>query len=325
MLGSASNRLGGPGYYGLDQICADDVTPQQPGFYTKARPANIACNTLLWGRLFGETGSTGGGVGANGGLSSAGPAHSFDYGGFEAGADLHRPARDTAGLYAGAATSQSNVQMPNGAAAGSLGLNAYAFGGYWTHRDPMGWYTDLVLQGDWYDNIRARSVESQVLATQGWGITASAEAGYQFALANGFSVIPQGQIIYQRTSIDGGADQFGQISYGVTDEVYGRLGARFAKNWQTNDGRTVITYAETNVWHQFGADATTTFTALDGSNPTTFATSLGGTWAQLRLGISGQVTRNVSIFGNADYNIALDDAHGNGHSVGGRAGVRVAW
>ncbi|MDR2877273.1 MAG: autotransporter outer membrane beta-barrel domain-containing protein [Chromatiales bacterium] len=53
-----------------------------------------------------------------------------------------------------------------------------------------------------------------------------------------------------------------------------------------------------------------------------FAASLGGTWAQTGLGLSGQITRNVSVFGATDYNIALDQS---GHSFGGRAGIRLTW
>jgi len=135
-------------------------------------------------------------------------------------------------------------------------------------------------------------------------------------------VIPQGQIIYQRTDIDGGADQFGRISFGTTDEVYGRLGGRFAKGWLTNDGRTVTTWTEANIWHQFGNNAQTTFSTLEGNFPTSFGVGLGGTWAQVGLGLSGQVTRNVNVFGIADYNVALSQP---GHSLGGRAGVRIAW
>ena len=327
MLGTASTRYGEAfdrvGDLGPGQFCADDVETRKPGMYTKARPTNVQCNTLLWGRVFGETGSAGGGGGsANNGFGNAGPAYSFDYGGFQAGADLYRTARDNAGLYAGGATLQSDVRTVSGGPAGRVSMDAYGVGGYWTHRDPGGWYTDLVLQGNWYENIRAHSVAGQSLNTNGWGITASAETGYVLALGDGYSVIPQGQLIYQRTDIQGGVDQFGRISYGATDEIYGRLGARFAKGWLTSDGRTVTTWAETNFWHQFGDDAQTTFATLQGANPTTFAASLGGTWAQLGLGLSGQLTRNVSVFGITDYNVALSQP---GHSLGGRAGVRVAW
>jgi outer membrane autotransporter protein len=201
-------------------------------------------------------------------------------------------------------------------------MDAYSVGGYWTHRAAQGWYTDFVLQGNWYEHIHAHSVLSESFDTQGWGLTASAEAGYQIALGNGYVVIPQGQLVYQRTSIDGGADRYGRINYGAIDEIYARAGARFANGWLTNDNRTVTTWLETNIWHQFEGDARTTFTALDGGNPNTFTTSLGGTWGQIGIGLSGQLTRNLTIFGKADYNIAINQP---GHSLGGRVGARVSW
>ena len=43
---------------------------------------------------------------------------------------------------------------------------------------------------------------------------------------------------------------------------------------------------------------------------------------QIGLGLSGQLTRNVSLFGRTDYNIALDQP---GHSLGARAGLKVVW
>jgi len=327
MLGSYSSRYGDiDGRQGAALYCGDDVETQKADLYYKAQPFNarpkVECNTLLWGRIFGETGSAGGGVGSNGGFGNSGPAYSFDYGGFQAGADLYRTARDSLGLYAGAATARSDVMAASGGQAGRLSMDAYGFGGYWTHRDPVGWYTDLVLQGNWYENIRTTSVEGVNFHTQGWGITASAEAGYQVALGDGYSVIPQGQIIYQRISIDSGTDQFAQISFGTTDEIYARLGGRLTKDWLTNDGRTVTPWVEANIWHQFGDNAQTSFASLQGNFPTSFGVGLGGTWAQVGLGLSGQLMRNVSVFGKADYNIALNQP---GHSLGGRAGVRVSW
>ena len=319
MLGTADSRNG----YGVTQFCGNDVEAGRSGLYTKARSISAQCNTLLWGRVFGVTGSAGSGVSTDGAFGNGGPAYGFDYGGFQAGADFYRTARDNAGLYASAATAHADVRALAGAgSAGRVNMDAYGFGGYWTHRHPNGWYTDLVLQGNWYENIHARSVAGLGLDTHGWGITASAEAGYTIALGDGYSVIPQGQLIYQRTDIRGGADPFAQISFGTTDEIYARLGGRFAKDWLVNDGRAVTSWAETNIWHQFGGDATTAFANLQGTSPTTFAASLGGTWAQIGLGISGQLTRKVSIFGNADYNIALNQP---GHSLGGRAGLRVNW
>ena len=329
MLGSYSSRYGDAdnsnfgSNFGAAQYCGDDAEIRKSDLYTKAPRRKVECNTLLWGRVFGETGSAGGGRGTNnGGFGSAGPAYSFDYGGFQAGSDLYRTARDGLGLYAGAATAQSNVRSAAGTPAGRLGLDAYGVGAYWSHRNPQGWYSDLVLQGNWYENIRTASVTGTNFHTRGWGITASAEAGYVYALGDGYRVIPQGQIIYQRTSIDSRADQYAQISFGSTDEVYARLGGRLAKDWPANSGGPVTTWMQANVWHQFGSNAQTTFATLQGDFPTSFGVGLGGTWAQVGLGLSGQLTRNVSIFGITDYNVALSQA---GHSLGGRAGIKVAW
>ena len=296
---------------GAVRYCADNVEATKSGLHAKEQP--VPCNALLWGRVFGETGNAGSVGGAG--------AYSFGYGGFQAGVDLYHTTRDNVGLFVSAATMRSDVSNTAGQSAGRVGMDAYGVGGYWTHRVDS-WYTDLVLLGNWYDNIRANSVAGQNFATQGWGLTASAETGYALRLGGGYSLTPQAQLVYQRTDIRGGADQFGGISYGATDEIYGRLGARFAKLWLADSGRTVTTWADVNVWHQFTDDAKTTFTTLEGAFPTTMSAGLGGTWAEFALGISGQVTRNVSIFGNVGYNVALNQF---GHSISGRSGVRVAW
>ena len=49
-------------------------------------------------------------------------------------------------------------------------------------------------------------------------------------------MFPQGQLIYQRSSIDGGADRHGLISYDATNEIHGRLGTGYAKAWLNSDG-----------------------------------------------------------------------------------------
>ena len=294
---------------GAARYCADSVEEPKSGLYAKHQP--VPCNALMWGRVFGETGNSG----------STGSAYSFGYGGFQAGMDIYHTMRDNVGLFVGVATMQSNVLGSAGQAAGHVGMDAYGFGGYWTRR-VGGWYSDLVLQGNWYDDIRAVSVLGQTFATQGWGLTASAETGYAVRLGGGYSLIPQAQIVYQRTDIRDGADQFALISFGATDEVYGRLGTRFTKGWLTNDGRTVTTWADVNVWHQFTDDANTTFANLQGAFPTTMSASLGGTWAEFALGVSGPVMRNVNVFGTVGYNVALSQP---GYSVTGRTGLRIAW
>ncbi|MCL2349091.1 MAG: autotransporter outer membrane beta-barrel domain-containing protein, partial [Planctomycetaceae bacterium] len=264
----------------------------------------------------------GGGGNSNLGFGRNGPAYNFNYGGLQVGDNLICHSElNHAGLYFNAATARSHVLDANSAPAGRITTDAYGFGGYWTHHNQNGWYTDLVLQTNWYENIRTRSVHGDVFDTRGWSFAASGETGYMFAFANGYSIIPQGQLIYQRTSINSGADSFARIHYDATDEVYGRLGVRLAKNRDTNN-RRVTTWTETNFWHQFGGDARTTFTSLQGNNPATVTSPLGGTWAQIGLGLSGRLTDHVNAFGAADYNIEMERA---GHSFGGQVGVEIGW
>lgn len=284
-----------------------------------------------WGRIFGETGTVKqGGAGALGrldGFYKNGPNYDFDVAGFQTGLDLFRRqaadgTRDIAGLYVGAGRIVGDVDAVYGGKAGSVSMYGYSLGGYWTRKGAGGWYVDAVVQGTWYDQAEATSVFGERLKPNGWGFTASLEGGYPIALGDGWAIEPQAQFIYQRVSLDGGADSFGWTKYDDTNALYGRVGARLTKDWSLG-GHVVTTWARANLWHSFGADAKTTFTNLAGNFPVTLKTGLGGTWAQLGLGVSGRVTDNVNLFAAADYNFAVGE--GEGHSLGGRVGLRVTW
>jgi outer membrane autotransporter protein len=84
---------------------------------------------------------------------------------FQTGLDLWRGSlipghRDVAGVYFGYGNSNVDVSglVTNLAATayvlqrtGTLNLDAYSGGGYWTHYGPGGWYLGAVLQGTGYD------------------------------------------------------------------------------------------------------------------------------------------------------------------------------
>ena len=323
---------------GLGQFCLETAAPAQE--HTAWQEAYAAwpqgrssepqgpptgelsgCRTGMWGRVFGETG-TWGANSSDRTLGYGGPAYSFTLGGFQSGADLYHTAHDNAGLFAGAGRLDSTIRGLDGGDAGKVGMDSYAAGGYWSHHGPGGWYADLAVQGLWYENLRAATFGGMSISTSGTGFAVSGKTGYWIALGGGYFVVPQTQLIYQHTNINGAVDAFSQINFGAIDELYARLGVRLTRDWATNDGSTVTTWVDVNLWRQFGGDATTTFSSLQGANPTTFEAGLGDTWAQLRLGLSGNVTRNLSIFGGADYNVALNQP---GHSLGGRAGIKVHW
>jgi len=58
---------------------------------------------------------------------------------------------------------------------GTVGLNAYSAGGYWTHYGPSGWYIDAVVQGTYYNGSALASLAS--LPLNGSGFVSSLEGG----------------------------------------------------------------------------------------------------------------------------------------------------
>ena len=322
--GSANCNDGRSGYFKVKrQPCVGGL-----GYNSSEAPR-------FWGRILGETGSVGS-RSANfnerfQSFQNHGPGYDFDLTAIQVGVDLSHTKSDVAGAYVGVGRVDSTVEKIYGGKAGTVGLDAYSLGGYWTHRMSSGFYTDAILQSTWYENIRARSVgntdlaaaDPQTLKTSGWGIAASLQAGYPITLGRGFVLDPQAQLVYQHISLNAGADNYGLIQFGDIDAFYGRFGGRLTKDWVTGSGVPLKVWGLANIWHQFGSDATTTFTSLGGTNPVALNTALGGTWVQLGLGISGQLTRNVSVFGAGEYNVTV--ANGEGHSWGGRAGVKVNW
>lgn len=303
-------------------------TPEQEAVYADVlSPAS----SVLWGRIFGKTGNVDVGsdsiAEAVSKFEEHGPSYDYSLGGLQVGTDLLRQqdaggTRDVAGLYVGLATARAEVEAVLGDEAGEASATAYAIGGYWTRSGDEGWYLDAVVQGT-FNQLSTRTLEGQNLDTEGWAFAGSIEAGYPFHLGEGWSLEPQAQLIYQIASINDAADDFGTVSFDDSSAAYGRVGVRLAKDWETADHRAISTWAHADLWSTFDATATTTFASLAGTNPVSLPTDLGGTWATVGLGLSGQLNDSVTLFGTADYSMRFDDAEGQ--SYGGQAGVRVRW
>ncbi|MET3654729.1 autotransporter outer membrane beta-barrel domain-containing protein [Dyella japonica] len=285
-----------------------------------------------WGRIFGSTGNVrydyGGALGRFAAFVDHGPSYDADTVGFQSGVDLYRTqndsgTRDIAGFYVAFGHTNSTVQAVLGGDAGTVSMDGYSLGAYWTRKGASGWYADAVVQGTRYGQIRARSDLGQTLNPSGWGFAGSIEGGYPVPLGLDWVIEPQAQLVYQRISLGNDADSFGRVMYDDSNALYGRVGARATRNWTMDDDHTLSTWARVNVWHGFDAKATTTFSALDGLDAVAMDTDLGGSWAQFGLGVSAKVARNTSVFISADYNQGIDG--NNGHRFGGRAGVKVVW
>src|SRR5690606_24176884 len=146
------------------------------------------------------------------------------------------------------------------------------------------------------DAARARSLEGEAIAPDGWGATASLETGYSFQLNENWNIEPQAQLIYQTVSLENTRDRYGNVRYADSHAWHGRLGARLVKSWEGADGQEYAFWGRANIWHDFGAHAQTTFSSLSGQNAVDLRTSLGSTRAQLGLGFNAQVREELSTF-----------------------------
>jgi outer membrane autotransporter protein len=253
-------------------------------------------------------------------------------GGFQGGVDLWRGSllpghRDAAGVYLAFANSAIAVDglVTNAAATGyaqsrtgTLGLNAYASGGYWTHYGPGGWYLDAVVQGTYYNGNAMTQFAS--LPISGAGFVSSLEGGYPIPLPLGprFVLEPQAQIIWQQVSFRDGNDGLGPVGLGSTEGSTGRLGVRGRWTVVGDNGQVWQPYASANLWRDWGAEATTTF-GIDQVPLIEQATRL-----ELASGVTAKLSPGVSLYAQAGYQFGLDGAFIR-NGVQGDIGLRYAW
>ncbi|CCE08850.1 exported hypothetical protein [Bradyrhizobium sp. STM 3843] len=329
-LGTFHERVGDAA---ADAACLN-ATPDD-ALIIKASPITKAphiaygnCQQVVWGRLFGQQID-------NHYQAFADPRATGQVAGLQTGIDVWRGSlipghSDTAGLYFGYGNGSVSVDglVTNAAATayilqhtGSLNLNAYSVGAYWTHLGPTGWYVDAVLQGSFYTGNA--TTQFAKLPTNGTGFASSLEAGYPISLpwfGPRFVLEPEGQIIWQRVSFDHANDGLGQVGLGTTSGASGRLGLR--GKWTINDpaGRVWQPYALANVWRDWGANATTMFGA-DAVPLLQQATRL-----EFAGGLSAKILPGLSLYAQAGYQVAVNSTDGGRRDgVKGDFGVHYAW
>ncbi len=286
------------------------------------------CRHAVWGRLFGQQIN-------NHYEAFADPRATGQVAGIQTGIDLWRGSlipghSDSAGLYFAYGNGNVSVDglVTNAAATayilqhtGSLNLNAFSIGGYWTHYGPGGWYIDAVLQGSFYNGDAATQFAK--LPISGTGFTSSLETGYPIPLpwlGPAFVLEPEGQIIWQRVSFDDDNDGLGPVGLGTTSGATGRLGLR--GKWTINDsaGRVWQPYVLANIWRDWGANATTMF-GLDAVPLLEKATRL-----EFAGGLSAKILPGLSLYAQAGYQFAVSPTDGGRRDgVKGDFGVHYAW
>lgn len=277
----------------------------------------------VWARVIGQDGEW---DAKSGGIYRDGPSFDDNMVAVQAGLDLYRDehsdgTRDFAGVLSSVGHGHGGVTNYDDTAAGNDRFDSYSIGGYWTRFGPRDWYLDGVVQGTWYD--AKSSNEQQSLSTHGFGTTLSLEGGYPFTFANGWSLEPQSQVIYQSLHLDNASDSSARVQFRDSDSLAARLGGRASRTWewdQASKPHLLKGWFFANLWHEFKADAVTAFSSQDGNIP--FHSDLGGSWWELGSGLSAQLGKSTSVYATVSYDKGFNEGV---KAVNGNLGMRFNW
>jgi len=317
-LGTFNERQG-------DQLLVrgDCSRETQNRLWTKEVTRDENCTTRIgaWGRVFGQNTREHFAQGAR-------PDFDGTFAGFQAGADLWRLEginghRDNIGFYVAQARASGSVHGSvdgfQGALAGHVDLDASSYGGYWTHLGPSNWYIDTVVQGTHFFGT-PQSIRGVSTTVNGDAFTGSIEAGYPIHLTPWLSFEPQIQGIWQRTWLYDTLVPSSTITFDRADVFTGRAGAVLRGSFGSCAcaGAMWQPYLKGNVWWGSNGFDTVYFDSFGiptGRN--------GGTMLEGGGGVTGKLTRYVSVYGDASY---LTSVSGESRiALKGNVGLRVTW
>ncbi|TPL79227.1 autotransporter outer membrane beta-barrel domain-containing protein [Mesorhizobium sp. B2-3-14] len=289
-------------------------------FHERRGEQSLLSNTELspvWGRIYGQDAK----MGWSGTVS---PSFDGTLFGLQAGFDVFGRETasggiDRAGLFVAYASMKGDVRGralgQNDLSVGGIDVSGTSAGGYWTRIGQGGWYLDGVLMATFFggDATSSRDVGIDIGGT---GVTASLEGGYPIALAQGWTLEPQAQLIWQHLSLDDAKDRFSSVSVDSDGSVTGRIGARL-QGEATVNGMALQPYLKANIWHDFGGTDRVSFDTTD------ISTEGRSTSFEFGGGIVAKVMDKVSIFATGDYTTNLGGD--KRRILEGNLGFSVKW
>jgi len=181
-----------------------------------------------------------------------------------------------------------------------------------------GWYVDAIVAGGLFDGRVITAARGQITGLNGTSVAASIEGGYPFPVSGGFALEPQLQFVYQhlnfssRTDIDGIGVDLGSPNQGIF-----RGGARLTKHLETSDGTLVTPYLKANVLQGVSGGEAVHLSSVS------FGTGAYGTALQVGGGVTGTLTRNLSVHGDVAWQHDVGGAGSRGWAFNG--GLRYAF
>ncbi len=268
----------------------------------------------VWGRVFGQNNnfSSEGGTGAG---------YDTTLWGAQAGIDLiAKGSQDTGrtygGVYLGHASSSGDGLRGN-TKLGTLKVDATTLGAYYTHINSSGLYWDAVAQYSRISDAKLKHM-GDTADTEGSSYLASLEAGKQFNRDSKYVAELQGQLLYQKTSIDEIrlADST-RFDVGSQSGFTGRVGVRLARN--PYQGASFQPWVSANVWRTFNQDVRVSSLGESVTTPS------GGTTGEVQLGFSlvPQRASGWSAYFSGGYQFDVSGSEYSGWK--GSLGVRKGW
>jgi len=293
----------------------------------------------VWMRYVGHDGEHDGG--RQGIYGRRGPGFDYRFDALQVGLDLYRyvdeedQSRKHAGFYLAYGKGKGEVRhnlLEHNFHAGTDRFVARTVGGYWTGFNDKGAYLDAVAQYTDYD-LRMQSLRLPDSFTNASGVALSLEGGWPFVLNDGdgqsgedgrWRLEPQAQVIWQQIDVDDLDDGIAEVRFSDGDSLVGRLGARLNRNGQRQNRnaelRSSNAWLRANLWHEFRGQPKAEFATNSGYIP--FAVDLGGSWAEVGIGGTWQVSQTGYFYADLDYSWSFD---GDETAWNGKLGMRWNW
>lgn len=231
--------------------------------------------------------------------------------------------RDHFGLFVGRTRADGDVRGFalgwNNLTVGETRLDDTHLGLYWSRIGASGAYLDAVIVASRYDG-EANSSRGLGIDLDGDGATASVEIGYPMRWGDGsrWSLEPQAQLVWQRTSFDDQRDEFASVAFDSDNALTGRVGLRLSGDYQTSAG-LLQPYLKLNYWHGFDGEDRVRF------NTDAISTQQAFDAVELGAGVAAQFNAHTSVYVVLDYTADADDEGRDRKTVEGNVGVRITW
>ena len=228
---------------------------------------------------------------------------------------------DRSSLRTGWAADKGTTRVTPHAADGNsrTKYDAHGVSAWMTWQQDNGLYVDGVVGGETYRGKVGTDARGESVATiraHGW--TASVEAGYPFEVAKGWSVEPQAQLQYQSLRFQDINDVDGTLTrIAPIGQTTARIGARIVK---TDDAK-LAPYARVDLMRSVGKRPKITTSSEAWNASQAFDGGRIGTGYRVGAGLSSQLTRNLALYGEGNYQHGIGSSGFSGWSA--NMGIRV--